>query len=127
MFTKKTLLFNDLFNFFKFICNSLAHYKFLITFECTQMKKEGKREKTKKLLLILNFYIMESLKKFQNKQIKGNSIFGGRWIQTAFTVPNFVPSNCVTTAEDNYFDSNGDGIWNIGETGSICYATQCGK
>jgi|LakMenE01Jun11ns_1017448.scaffolds.fasta_scaffold9959321_10 hypothetical protein len=66
---------------------------------------------------------MESLKKFQNKQIKGNFIFGGGWVNTSSTKTN--EQGCTVTTEDRFNDTNGDGIWNSGETGSMCVGIEC--
>ena len=66
---------------------------------------------------------MESLKKFKNKQINGNSVFGGQWVSTYSQSTN--AQGCTVQTEDSFYDSNGDGIWGAGENGSSCTSINC--
>jgi hypothetical protein len=66
---------------------------------------------------------MESLKKFKNKQIKGNSIFGGKWTDTGSETTH--ANGCVEKMTDKFWDANGDGVWGQGENGSACISVNC--
>jgi hypothetical protein len=71
---------------------------------------------------------LESLRKFKiEKSICGN-VFGGnggaKWIQT--TQDPFKDKNgCTVTTTDSYYDKNGNGKHDDGESATACISVNC--
>lgn len=75
---------------------------------------------------------LESLKKFKVESNNLSSIFGGladaggKWIQTK--KPSTTDSNgCVVNTTDSYFDANGNGKYDSGESATACVSIDCGN
>lgn len=72
---------------------------------------------------------LESLKEFKIEKNKSVFVFGGndnkgKWVTTS--KPQFTDKNgCVVTTTDSYYDKNGNGVHDNGESATACISVSC--
>lgn len=72
---------------------------------------------------------LESLKKFKMQDNQLSTIFGGlmddkpKWKKSSRTTTN--TNGCVETTSDTFYDTNNNGVYDNGESATICTSIDC--
>lgn len=67
---------------------------------------------------------MKTLEDFKTESIELKSFFGGQWLST--NPPDTCDANgCTVKTTDSFYDSNGNGVYDKGESATKCVSISC--